>query len=378
MPIVREAVHRSEAGGAVHGQLGGDLCGVVQVRPEEMTRTMATEPERILLAHGGGGQLTNQLIRERIVPKFQNETLAELTDAARLELPSPAICFTTDSYVVKPLFFRGGDIGKLAVCGTVNDLAVSGSKPVALSLSLIIEEGFEVELLDRILQSTSDAARQNQVTVVTGDTKTVERGSADGIFINTSGIGIRLPNVDLGLSRIEVGDKVLVSGSMGDHGMTIVSQREGISFESQLASDCAGLAELTCALLEKVPGIRFMRDPTRGGLAATLNEVVEGSRLSIAIHERKIPIKPQVQAAADMLGFDVLNAANEGKFVAIVAPDAAEECLSICRKHPLGAEAQIIGGVVETHDVPLVEMVTKIGGRRVVQMPYGRELPRIC
>jgi hydrogenase expression/formation protein HypE len=339
---------------------------------------MATEPERILLAHGGGGQLTNQLIRERIVPKFRNEALVELADSARLDLSSPAICFTTDSYVVKPLFFPGGDIGKLAVCGTVNDLAVSGARPVALSLSLIIEEGFEFESLDRILQSVSDAARQNHVTIVTGDTKTVERGSADGIFINTSGIGIRLKNVELGLGRIKIGDKVLVSGSIGDHGMTIISQREGIRFESQLVSDCAALAELTGMLLEKVPGIHFMRDPTRGGLAATLNEVVEGSRLSIEIQERKIPIKPSVQAAADMLGFDVLNAANEGKFVAIVAPDTAQECLSLCRKHPLGAEAEIIGEVVGTRDMPLVEMVTKIGGRRVVQMPYGRELPRIC
>jgi hydrogenase expression/formation protein HypE len=339
---------------------------------------MATEPERILLAHGGGGQLTHQLIRERIVPKFKNETLSELADSASLELSSQAICFTTDSYVVKPLFFRGGDIGKLAVCGTVNDLAVCGSKPVALSLSLIIEEGFELELLERILQSVSAAARANHVMVVAGDTKTVERGSADGIFINTSGIGSRLPRVELGLSKVEVGDQVLLSGSIGDHGMTIISQREGIRFESPLESDCAGLAELTCRLFEKVPGIRFMRDPTRGGLATTLNEVVEGSRLSIEIQERTIPIKPSVQAAADMLGLDVLNAANEGKFVAVVSPETAQECLRICRAHPLGKDASFIGEVVRTRDVPLVEMVTRIGGRRVVQMPYGRELPRIC
>jgi hydrogenase expression/formation protein HypE len=280
--------------------------------------------------------------------------------------------------VVKPLFFRGGDIGKLAVCGTVNDLAVSGSKPVALSLSLIIEEGFEVELLERILQSISEAARQNHVTVVTGDTKTVERGSADGIFINTSGIGVPLANVELGLNRVQVGDQILLSGSIGDHGMTIISQREGIRFESPLVSDCAGLAELTITLFESVPGIRFMRDPTRGGLAATLNEIIEGCRLSAEIQERQISVKPAVQAAADMLGFDVLNAANEGKFVAVVAPEAAPECLRVCHQHPLGAEAEIIGEVVAARDVPLVEMVTKIGGRRVVQMPYGRELPRIC
>jgi hydrogenase expression/formation protein HypE len=339
---------------------------------------MATEPERILLAHGGGGQLQNQLIRERILPKLRNDVLGELGDSAHLKLSSNAICFTTDSYVVKPLFFKGGDIGKLAICGTVNDLAVSGSRPLALSLALIIEEGFEIGLLDRILQSISETAEHNHVNIVTGDTKTVDHGSADGIFINTAGIGLKLPGVELGLGRIEVGDKILINGTIGDHGMTIVSQREGISFESPLASDCAGLAELTCRLFENVPGIKFMRDPTRGGLAAILNEIVEGSRRSVEVEERQIPVRPAVQAAADMLGFDVLNAANEGKFVAVVSPEAAPECLRICREHPLGAEARIIGEVVETRDVPLVEMKTKIGGRRIVQMPYGRELPRIC
>jgi len=343
-----------------------------------MTHAMATDSERILLAHGGGGRLTNQLIRERILPKFTNAALAELADSARLELPSTSICFTTDSYVVKPLFFRGGDIGKLAVCGTVNDLAVAGSRPLVLSLSLIVEEGLEIELLERILQSVSETAQRNHVTVVTGDTKTVEHGSADGIFINTAGIGVRLTNVDLGLRKIEIGDRVLLSGTIGDHGMTIVSQREGIGFESPLESDCAGLAELTCELLEHVPGIRFMRDPTRGGLAATLNEVVEGSGLSIEVEEREIPVKPAVQAAADMLGFDVLNAANEGKFVAVMSSAGADACLSICREHSLGKDASIIGEIMPTRDVPLVEMRTRIGGRRIVQMPYGRELPRIC
>ena len=339
---------------------------------------MATDPERILLAHGGGGRLSNQLIHEHILPQFKNDTLSELTDAAHLRLPSSDICFTTDSYVVKPLFFRGGDIGKLAVCGTVNDLAVSGARPLALSLALIIEEGFEFELLDKILHSASEAAQQNHVTIVTGDTKTVEHGSADGIFINTAGIGIRLPNVNLGLDKVEVGDNILLSGTIGEHGMTIVSQREGIGFESPLESDCAGLAELTIALFESVPGIRFMRDPTRGGLAATLNEIVESSRRSVEIDERAIRIRPAVLAAADMLGFDVLNAANEGKFVAVVSLDAAQKCLKICREHPLGREADVIGEIVQTRDVPLVEMKTKIGGRRIVQMPYGRELPRIC
>jgi hydrogenase expression/formation protein HypE len=339
---------------------------------------MTSEPERILLAHGGGGQLMSRLIHERILPRFRNDTLSELSDAAHLTLPDGEICFTTDSYVVKPLFFRGGDIGKLAVCGTVNDLAVCGARPLFLSLALIIEEGLELAILDRILQSIGDAATANGVSIVTGDTKTVERGSADGVFINTAGIGVRLPNVQLGLSRIQVGDKILVSGTIGDHGMTIVSQREGIRFESQLESDCAGLAGLTCRLFESVPGIRFMRDPTRGGLAATLNEIVEGSRLSVEILEKEIPVRPEVQAAADMLGFDVLNAANEGKFIAVVSAETSEECLGVCREHDLGRNARILGEIVATRDVPLVEMRTKIGGRRIVQMPYGRELPRIC
>jgi hydrogenase expression/formation protein HypE len=337
-----------------------------------------TKIDKILLAHGGGGQLTDQLIRTHILPKFKNVALSKLGDSAKLDLTSTSICFTTDSYVVKPLFFNDGDIGKLAVCGTVNDLAVAGAKPIALALSLIIEEGFELDLLDRILDSIQIAAHENNVVIVTGDTKTVEAGSADKIFINTTGIGVRFPEADLGFDRIKVGDKVIINGTIGDHGMTIISQREDIKFQSQLKSDCAGLADLTCQLLENVSGVKFMRDPTRGGLAATLNEIVRQSGLSIEIREKDIPINPAVQAAADMLGFDVLNIANEGKFVAVVSPDAVSECLSICRNHPLGKNTSLIGKIVKTQDVPLVELVTKIGGKRIVQMPYGRELPRIC
>jgi hydrogenase expression/formation protein HypE len=336
------------------------------------------EPERILLAHGGGGQLTSQLIRTLILPYLKNDPLSELGDSARLELESTSICLTTDSYVVKPLFFHGGDIGKLAVCGTINDLAVAGSRPVALTLSLIIEEGFEMPLLERILQSISRTARENNVSVVTGDTKTVERGSADGLFINTAGVGVRLPGVNPGLDRIKVGDKILLNGTIGDHGMTIISQREGIQFESRLVSDCAALADLTCMLFERTGGVKFMRDATRGGLAAVLNEIVEGAGLAIEIRDADIPLKPSVQAAADMLGFDVLNIANEGKFVAVVSPQTADVCLELCRSHPLGRDAALIGEVVASQGVPLVELRTKIGGRRIVQMPYGRELPRIC
>ncbi|MBN2136554.1 MAG: hydrogenase expression/formation protein HypE [Sedimentisphaerales bacterium] len=334
--------------------------------------------DTVLLAHGGGGRLSDTLIRKHILPRLNNDELAELGDSAKLDLDSKRICFTTDSYVVKPLFFHGGDIGKLAVCGTVNDLAVAGARPIALTLSLIIEEGLAFETLDKILSSIGDAAAQNRVRIVSGDTKTVEAGAADKIYINTAGVGVRLPGVELGCERIEPGDKIVISGTIGDHGMTIISQREGIEFESQLLSDCAGLSELTCELLENAGGIKFMRDPTRGGLAATLNEIAGAGRVSIEINETEIPVNPTVQAAADILGFDVLEAANEGKFVAVVSPDRADECVSICRKHPLGADAAVIGEVVEMRDVPTVEMITKIGGRRIVQLPYGRELPRIC
>jgi hydrogenase expression/formation protein HypE len=337
-----------------------------------------TKSDRILLAHGGGGQLSYEFIRRHILPRFKNDILAKLGDSAELNLDSNSVCFTADSYVVKPLFFNGGDIGKLAVCGTVNDLAVAGSRPVALALSLIIEEGFEFELLERILDSISRSAKENNVDIVTGDTKTVETGAAEKIFINTAGIGVKLAGVELGAEKIAVGDKIIISGTVGDHGLTIISQREGIEFQSKLESDCAGLAELTCKLLESVSGIEFMRDPTRGGLAAALNEISRISAMSIEIHEPAIPVKPVVQAAADMLGFDVLTIANEGKFIAFVSLQSADECLEICRNHPLGKDANIIGEVIETRDTPIVELVTRIGGRRIVQMPYGRELPRIC
>ncbi|TSA53116.1 MAG: hydrogenase expression/formation protein HypE [Planctomycetaceae bacterium] len=337
-----------------------------------------TGNDRILLAHGGGGQLMDDLIRQHILPGLKNDALDELGDSARLNLASGSLCFTTDSYVVKPLFFNGGDIGKLAVCGTVNDLAVAGSRPVALALSLIIEDGFEMELLDKILASVGKTARQVGVDIVTGDTKTVESGAADRIFINTAGIGVRSAGVDLGFEKIAVGDKVIINGTIGDHGMTIISQREEMKFQSQLKSDCASLAGLIRELLENTSGIKFMRDPTRGGLAATLNEIARSTALSVEIRETDIPVRPAVQAAADMLGFDVLAIANEGKFVAIVSPESADECLNICRNNKLGKEANIIGEIVGTLDVPLVEIETRIGGKRIVQMPYGRELPRIC
>jgi len=334
--------------------------------------------DRVLLAHGGGGRLTGQLIRNNILPRMKNDVLAELGDAAKLNLSSSAVCFTTDSYVVKPLFFNGGDIGKLAICGTVNDLAVSGAEPAAISLALIIEEGLEFDLLDRILTAVAEAAEQNNIPVVTGDTKVVEKGAVDKIFINTTGLGVKLSDVDLSFSKIRTGDKIIINGTIGDHGMAIMSQRQGMKFQSSIKSDCAGLAGLICKILKSTTGVKFMRDPTRGGLAAALNEICSAVALSIEISQADIPVNPAVQAAADMLGFEVLNIANEGKFIAVVSPDSAGEIVRICKGHPLGRETAVIGEVVQVQDIPLVEMITAIGGRRVVQMPYGRELPRIC
>ncbi len=334
--------------------------------------------DKILLAHGGGGQLTDELIRDHIMVRLGNQTLDELGDSALLDVGTGQICFSTDSYVVKPLFFNGGDIGKLAVCGTINDLAVAGARPIALSLGLIIEEGLELDVLDRVLDSVGRTAQENNVEIVTGDTKTVEAGAADKLFINTAGIGARITAEPLGFGRITPGDRILVSGTLGDHGMTIMSEREDIRFKSQLKSDCAALGGLIEQLLAQVQGIKFMRDPTRGGLAVTLNEIARGTGCVVEINEPRVPVNPKVQAAADMLGFDVLNIANEGKFVMVVAADAAEQCLALCRSHESGQDAAIIGRIEAASDLPLVELVTKIGGRRIVQMPYGRELPRIC
>jgi len=335
--------------------------------------------DRILLAHGGGGRLTGQLIRNNILPKITNNVIAELADSARLELSSRHVCFTTDSYVVKPLFFNGGDIGKLAVCGTINDLAVAGARPVGITLSLIIEEGLKLEVLERILESAAKAASKSGVMIVAGDTKVVESGAADKIFINTAGIGTRLPKASLGFDRIAAGDKIIVNGNLGDHGMTIICQRQDIKFESSLESDCAAVDKLTEKLIEKAADkVKFMRDPTRGGLAATLCEIADGAGCGIEISEADIPVDPTVRGAADVLGFDVINVANEGKFVAVVAAEVAKEVLDICRADPSGKDAQIIGNITEALDGPIVEMITRIGGRRIVQMPYGRDLPRIC
>jgi hydrogenase expression/formation protein HypE len=334
--------------------------------------------DKILMAHGGGGQLTDSLIHDHILSRLGNEALSPLGDSALLSVGREKICFSTDSFVVKPLFFNGGDIGTLAVCGTVNDLAVAGARPVALSLALIMEEGLDMAELDRVLDSVAATARACGVSVVTGDTKTVEKGSADKLFINTAGIGLYPSGLSLGMDQIKAGDRILISGTMGDHGMTIMSEREDIKFESPLASDCAPLNGLIRTLLDQCPGIRFMRDPTRGGVAATLNEIVRATGMNVEIREDALPVTPTVQAAADMLGFDVLNIANEGKVVIVVDQAEADTCLKACQHHELGRHADIIGDVVAADQTAVVALITKIGGKRIVQMPYGRELPRIC
>jgi hydrogenase expression/formation protein HypE len=314
-----------------------------------------------------------------IVPKFGDGESVQLNDSATLDVPAGKLCFTTDSFVVKPLFFNGGDIGKLAVCGTVNDLAVAGAKPLALSLSLILAEGLELNVLEKILDSIGDTAKAANVNIVTGDTKVVEKGSADGVFINTSGVGMLAENADSSFDRINPGDVILINGTLGDHGMTIMSQREGLKFDTPLKSDCACLHELTQMLYDSFgQAVRFMRDPTRGGLATALNEVAQSSGVNVELNETDLPVDKTVQTAADMLGFDLLNIANEGKVLAVVDPAVADKAIKLWKSHPLGSNAAVIGKTTKSSDSPLVELLTKIGGRRIVQTPYGRELPRIC
>ncbi|MEN6306648.1 MAG: hydrogenase expression/formation protein HypE [Anaerohalosphaeraceae bacterium] len=334
--------------------------------------------DTILLAHGGGGRLMADLISKTIGPRVYSSAPA-LTDAAEVNVDDSLILFTTDSFVVQPLFFPGGDIGKLAVCGTVNDLAVSGAEPIALSLALIIEEGFPTADLERILDSIGKTAHRAHVTIATGDTKVVEKGAADGIFINTAGIGQKKLAASVGFHRIEPGDVVLINGTLGDHGMTIMSRRQELALQSPLQSDCACLNEIITMLLEELSDqVKFMRDPTRGGLAAVTNEIVQACGCGIELREDALPVDPTVKAAADILGFDILNIANEGKFVAVVSPQAQDAAMEILRKHPLGQKAACIGHIGPKQPHGLVELITRIGGRRIVQMPYGRELPRIC
>jgi hydrogenase expression/formation protein HypE len=334
--------------------------------------------DAVLLGHGSGGKLTADLIREVFLPAFQNPILARLDDQAIVKLNGTRLAFTTDSFVVRPLFFPGGDIGSLAVHGTVNDLAMGGAQPLCLSAAFIIEEGLPMETLAQVVSSLHRAAESARVQVVTGDTKVVEKGSGDGLFINTSGLGVVPEGLCLSANQARPGDGILLSGSIGEHGIAIMAVREGLEFESPLQSDSAALHELVAAMVAAAPrGIRCMRDPTRGGLSSALNEIAAQSRVGMLLDERKIAVREEVRGACELLGLDPLYVANEGKLVAIVAPEAADSVLAAMRAHPLGARAELIGTVTEAHP-GVVAMRTLIGTTRIVDMLAGDQLPRIC
>ena len=330
--------------------------------------------EKILLAHGSGGRLSHKLIDEVFLRDFDNPILAEKDDGAIVEIGGEKLAFTTDSYVVKPIFFPGGDIGKLSVWGTVNDLAVMGAEPLYISCGLIIEEGLEREILERITSSMAEAARIANVLVVTGDTKVVERGGADKIYINTSGVG-RVKR-DLLLRGIESGDRIILSGSIGEHEISVLLARGELPFHSQIVSDLAPLNRLVSEILE-VDGVKFIRDPTRGGLATTLNEIAEGVKVGIMVEEEKIRVSEGVKAVCELLGLDPFYLANEGKMVVVVKGDCAGEVVERMRENPLGRESEIIGEVVGDLN-GRVCLRTMIGGTRILDMLTGDQLPRIC
>jgi len=331
--------------------------------------------KKILLSHGSGGAAMSSLIKELMLDKFDNPVLRRLTDSAVLK-PSgeKKICFTTDSYVINPLFFPGGDIGNLAINGTINDLAVMGAKPLYLSCSFIIEEGLDMDILDKITTSMAKASRSANVQIVTGDTKVVEKGSADKIFINTSGVGILKKNITLSKKNIQIGDKILINGAIGTHGLAVMSMRE--DFKTNIKSDCAPLWDLIEIMLS-VDGIQFMRDPTRGGVATVLCEIAENSNFGIKINEKNLPIHDNVSSFSEILGLDPLYIANEGKVVAVVAKDKASSILTNMQKHPLGKESSIIGEISE-ENMRRVVLETIIGGKRIIDRLVGDQLPRIC
>jgi len=333
--------------------------------------------DRIVLGHGSGGKLSAELVRDIFLPAFHNSALSRLDDQAVVNVNGTRLAFTTDSFVVKPLFFPGGDIGSLAVHGTVNDLAMGGATPLFLSAAFIIEEGFSITALRCIVDSMQRAARAAGVQIVTGDTKVVEKGSGDQLFVNTTGIGEIPQGLELSANRARPGDKVLLSGSIGEHGIAILGQREGLEFASTIESDSAPLHKLVADMLVGSREIRCMRDPTRGGLSSALNEISEQSRVGIQLDERKILIHDEVKGACEMLGLDPLYVANEGKLVAIVAPEAADAVLAAMRNNPLGEDAQIIGEVT-ADSRQLVTMRTVLGTTRIVDMLSGDQLPRIC
>jgi hydrogenase expression/formation protein HypE len=335
----------------------------------------------VILGHGGGGALSRDLIEGIFLPAFSNPLLEQRGDATVIDeaaaLGGGRLAISTDSYVVRPLFFPGGSIGELAVYGTVNDLAMSGARPLVLAAGFILEEGLPMADLAAVVERMAAAARAAGVRIVAGDTKVVERGHGDGVYIHTTGIGVVPPHVQLGAAAVRPGDAVLVSGTIGDHGMAVMSAREGLGFEAPIESDSAPLAGLVAAMLEACPAIRMLRDPTRGGVATSLNELAALAGVGIEIEEQAIPVRPAVAAACEILGLDPLLVANEGKLLAIVPAETAATVLAAMRAHEQGAEAAVLGRVVAEHP-RMVVMKTAIGGTRVVPMPIGEQLPRIC
>ncbi len=334
--------------------------------------------KKISLAHGSGGKLTHNLIKEVFLTNFENPLLKPLSDSAIIDLNGRKIAFTTDSYTVTPIFFPGGDIGKLAICGTVNDLAVMGAKPLHLSCGYIIEEGLDYEALVKITKSMSETAKIAGVQIVTGDTKVVEKGKGDKIFINTSGIGI----CEYEFKEVQIGDKILISGGIGDHEIAILAARESLGLETEIKSDCAPLWDLISQVLTSSHKVKFMRDPTRGGIATVLNEITESKNFGILLHEENLPIKEEVKGVCALLGFDPLYLANEGKVIIVVASEDADELINVMQEHTLGKDAQIIGEVIDNKNLSSIHgkvcIKTKAGGTRIVDMMVGEQLPRIC
>ncbi|WP_137042941.1 hydrogenase expression/formation protein HypE [Pseudolabrys sp. FHR47] len=346
--------------------------------PKAYRRRLDIKNGRVDLSHGSGGRAMAQLIADVFHEALDNEWLRQGNDQAAFDVGAGRMVMTTDGYVISPLFFPGGDIGSLAVHGTVNDVAMAGARPLYLSASFIIEEGFPFADLKRIADSMGEAARAAGVPVVTGDTKVVERGKADGVFISTTGIGVVPAGLDLSAEKARAGDRVIVSGTLGDHGVAVMSKRQNLTFDTAIVSDSAALHELVAAMVAAAgSGLRVMRDPTRGGLAATLNELAQQSKVGFRIDEDALPVKPEVAAACELLGLDPLYVANEGKLVAIVAPEAAAVVLAAMRAHPHGRDAAVVGeAVVDDHR--FVQMTTAFGGGRIVDWLSGEQLPRIC
>jgi hydrogenase expression/formation protein HypE len=332
---------------------------------------------RVDLTHGAGGRAMQQLITEIFHSAFDNTIIKHGDDQALFEVGAGRMAMSTDSFVVSPLFFPGGDIGSLAVHGTVNDVAMSGARVLYLSAGFIIEEGFPLTNLHKIACSMGKAARTAGVAIITGDTKVVERGKADGLFINTAGVGMVPPGIEISGDRARPGDVLLVSGSLGDHGIAIMAHRTGLEFETTIVSDSAALNGLVAEIVAAVPTVRVLRDPTRGGLAATLNEICHQSAVGMRLDESAIPIKPEVRGACELLGLDPLNVANEGKLVAIVPGEDAAALLDVLRRHPLGRHAMVIGDVI-ADPARFVRMASRIGGERIIDWLAGEQLPRIC